>query len=645
MKYAVDAGIIKCICGFDEDDGFTIQCESCNVWQHAVCVGIGSEAEVPDVYLCDQCGPRELDVKAAHEKQKTRLETIKQMQEKKRRKESEEKEGGQPNGDASATTQTTQTPPVGGAPSRESTEQPTNEENDYHFDYTVIPRNTVDPQVKEYLDKLANEEIIDKDISYMSVSEYSKIVKPKMTLKLFQDNPKSKFCGFSKHGLVANQPIQKDRFIIEYVGHVSHKDQYKADPINQYRIHPVPKSSVLFHPTLPLVVDGRLVGNDARFMRRSCNPNCRVATVVVNNTDIIFVVFATEPIKPGTELTLAWEWDAHHPVQKMLHGSEIDQLTPQEKQCLGNMVETILQRTECSDPTNSQCILQKMKKCVSANPRSVRGSKTRALNLLKETNGEGGSSHEDSGKSSSASPNPELMPGNQELSVGFGIGSSYKGYGGYGGIQFPSPVPPTCMDYLDKLDEDHQSIALDYIEAFAYVDPPYYERVEEPVSVPRTPKSPFLSPSLKRKEAALLERDDQISQETQTSPIDKRLRADQGDSSSIKLEFQDERTASASEEDPIQPRVIPFKTNLYRMYQVRSAHPEPAPPSPVVTTPFKRLSMKEYFDNSTGTPSKEIKPKVEEKGSESPVEDRRNSGAKKGKLSFADYMKQKKRGA
>lgn len=643
MKYAVDAGIIKCICGFDDDDGFTIQCESCNVWQHAVCVGIGSEAEVPDVYLCDQCGPRELDVKAAHEKQKTRLETIRQLQEKKRRKESEEKDAAT-NGDAATATPSTQTPPV--VPSRESTEQPNIEETDYHFDYTVIPRNTVDPGAQEYLDKLANEEIADKDISYMSLSEYSKIVKPKMTLKLFQENPKSKFCGFSKHGLVANQAIQKDRFIIEFVGHVSHKDQYKQDPINQYRVHPVPKSSVLFHPTLPLVVDGRLVGNDARFMRRSCAPNCKVATVVVNNTDIIFVVFATEPIKPGTELTLAWEWDTHHPVQKMIHGVEVDQLTPQEKQCIGNTVETILQRTECSDATNSPCIIQKMKKCVSANPRSVRGSKTRALNLLKETNGEGGSSYDDSGKSSSASPNPELGPGSEELSIGFGIGSSYKGYGGYGGLQFPQPVPPTCLDYLSKLDEEHQSVALDYIEEFAYVDPPRYEQTKEPVSVPRTPKSPFLSPSLKRKEAPEME--NQVAQETQTMPIDKRLRADEPlkrENEQPQLLLQDDVTPNGAAKDPTPAPVaaIPFKTNLYRMFQIKTANPGPAPASPVLTTPLKRLSMHEYFDIPSGADPKDINPKIEE--SESPVEDRRNSGAKKGKLSFADYMKQKKRAA
>jgi hypothetical protein len=56
-----DEGVIRCICGFIEDDGFTIQCEKCFVWQHAVCVGIDSD-NVPELYFCDQCEPRELDV-------------------------------------------------------------------------------------------------------------------------------------------------------------------------------------------------------------------------------------------------------------------------------------------------------------------------------------------------------------------------------------------------------------------------------------------------------------------------------------------------------------------------------------------------------------------------------------------------------
>ncbi|KAH9824193.1 hypothetical protein DFH28DRAFT_1117991 [Melampsora americana] len=51
-----DDGVIRCICSVTTDDGFTIQCETCEVWQHAVCVGIPLE-EVPEHYFCDQCEP------------------------------------------------------------------------------------------------------------------------------------------------------------------------------------------------------------------------------------------------------------------------------------------------------------------------------------------------------------------------------------------------------------------------------------------------------------------------------------------------------------------------------------------------------------------------------------------------------------
>jgi hypothetical protein len=37
---AVDDGVIRCICSITTDDGFTIQCETCEVWQHAVCVNV-----------------------------------------------------------------------------------------------------------------------------------------------------------------------------------------------------------------------------------------------------------------------------------------------------------------------------------------------------------------------------------------------------------------------------------------------------------------------------------------------------------------------------------------------------------------------------------------------------------------------------
>ena len=32
-----DDGQINCICGFNEDDGNTVACDTCNKWQHIIC--------------------------------------------------------------------------------------------------------------------------------------------------------------------------------------------------------------------------------------------------------------------------------------------------------------------------------------------------------------------------------------------------------------------------------------------------------------------------------------------------------------------------------------------------------------------------------------------------------------------------------
>jgi hypothetical protein len=56
-----DEGKIRCICGYEDDDGYTIQCEKCFVWQHIACVNITADT-VPDTYLCERCHPRRLDI-------------------------------------------------------------------------------------------------------------------------------------------------------------------------------------------------------------------------------------------------------------------------------------------------------------------------------------------------------------------------------------------------------------------------------------------------------------------------------------------------------------------------------------------------------------------------------------------------------
>jgi hypothetical protein len=57
--------VIRCVCGAtatagDDDPEPWIACDNCGVWQHNVCVGIPTyEDEIPDKYLCEQCGPEQ----------------------------------------------------------------------------------------------------------------------------------------------------------------------------------------------------------------------------------------------------------------------------------------------------------------------------------------------------------------------------------------------------------------------------------------------------------------------------------------------------------------------------------------------------------------------------------------------------------
>jgi len=72
-----EQGITRCICGQngmsysthtlisltfsteeDADAGeFMVQCETCNVWQHGLCMGYQHEADLQDEYHCEQCKP------------------------------------------------------------------------------------------------------------------------------------------------------------------------------------------------------------------------------------------------------------------------------------------------------------------------------------------------------------------------------------------------------------------------------------------------------------------------------------------------------------------------------------------------------------------------------------------------------------
>lgn len=478
--YAEDEGVIRCICGFSDDDGFTIQCERCNVWQHAVCVNIHDSSEVPEIYLCDRCGKLSYDTEAAHQIQLKRIQASKLQSEnlakgskRKRSTEGDDREvkhfnyqspkdynsqeafpnqsptttshtssnshsrnnsnngNGSSNGNSNSTSTTTTRkgrskrltlePPDEHEPDNEPEKKFTMSEM-YHSYFVSIRQNRYStPKIRKQILELAklDPSQLDESTSYLTQSEFNSIELPTLSVKLTSDHPKQKFSGFSRFGLFIDSAVSRDRFITEYVGLVVSKEEYKRNPINQYRHFGVPKPGVMFHPSLPFAIDARQVGSISRFIRRSCRPNCKVSTVIVNDSNVIFVVFASEPLKPGSELTVAWEWDQNHPARKLIDDVPYDKLTKEERMFLVSSANFIHQRgSECAcNLAQSECILGRMKKAMGNPSRVTRTvSKSRRTGLLDgknslledyEINGSRSSSSQDLNASTSFYSNRE----------------------------------------------------------------------------------------------------------------------------------------------------------------------------------------------------------------------------------------------
>ncbi|KAH7914154.1 hypothetical protein BJ138DRAFT_1080223 [Hygrophoropsis aurantiaca] len=56
-----EQGVTRCICGLNDEDAaggeFMVQCETCNVWQHGLCMGYLREDQLQDDYHCEKCKP------------------------------------------------------------------------------------------------------------------------------------------------------------------------------------------------------------------------------------------------------------------------------------------------------------------------------------------------------------------------------------------------------------------------------------------------------------------------------------------------------------------------------------------------------------------------------------------------------------
>jgi len=120
--------------------------------------------------------------------------------------------------------------------------------------------------------------------------------------------------GEKGRGLYAKTDIQKDSFIIEYVGEViplakvSHrKAKYKAE--GQSHLYFLTPNSESHRDGPPrCVIDATKKGNDSRFINHSCKPNCYVEGWHVGES-VRMGIFANQFISEGEELTFDYNFN------------------------------------------------------------------------------------------------------------------------------------------------------------------------------------------------------------------------------------------------------------------------------------------------------------------------------------------------
>ena len=107
-------------------------------------------------------------------------------------------------------------------------------------------------------------------------------------------------------GIFAQTNIQKGDCIIEYKGErISWKTALKRHPHDPLQ----PNHTFYFSITNGKVIDGKVKGNDAKWINHSCAPNC-IANEVIDKKERLHVfLFAKKNIKMGEELFYDYSLD------------------------------------------------------------------------------------------------------------------------------------------------------------------------------------------------------------------------------------------------------------------------------------------------------------------------------------------------
>ncbi|KAI1348718.1 hypothetical protein F5Y01DRAFT_207650 [Xylaria sp. FL0043] len=108
--------------------------------------------------------------------------------------------------------------------------------------------------------------------------------------------------------LASPQTVDKNFPLVELNGQIGIQKDYCQDPSNRWIDLSSPLPFVFFHPMLPLYIDTRKEGSQARYVRRSCKPNATIDTYLSEGSEYHFWLVSDRPIRANEQITIPWEF-------------------------------------------------------------------------------------------------------------------------------------------------------------------------------------------------------------------------------------------------------------------------------------------------------------------------------------------------
>ncbi|XBW37621.1 hypothetical protein QEN19_003201 [Hanseniaspora menglaensis] len=384
-------------------DIFWLQCDHCNRWVHGKCYGLKDDTTVDNInFHCHVCKPE------AHP---DAIKKFKKVLAKK-----------QPRNIKRKKTEKLKTKQKDAKKVKETKKEMVDEKSHtFKTDETVIESETiVDDTIKRI--RLKNVKDLYGNVYYpIDENEYTEsyikkflfistkrdlgknwVVEASLTdfenskveIKTPSSKNGDKFTGISSTFVISKEHHLAGDLIHEIVGKIGDQKNYINDPKNQYKLIGVSKPKVIFHPKWPIYIDMRLVGNDIRFLRRSCHPNCEIVSAIDNQNGFSkFFLKSLKDISVNEELTISWQWDINHPMWKITPGKhqlgydkeslklkfaenpnnnglvfnelipfELDELFEPERYFLIYCVDIVLTLSDCACPNHKRCQLRTVKK-------------------------------------------------------------------------------------------------------------------------------------------------------------------------------------------------------------------------------------------------------------------------------------------